>query len=106
MAFPRQVDGRLLPSESADWARADAGHAASKPGGRNEEAGNGALCGAKKRDMTKKNHRKTQKMVNNWFIYGCYMVNDGLYGKTICKWMIWRYPHCRKLPYGESLGSM
>ena len=39
IAFSRQVDRCLLSSESADWARADAGHAASQPSGRNEEAG-------------------------------------------------------------------
>ena len=24
---------------------------------------------------------------------------DGSYGKTLLKWMIWRYPYFRKLPY-------
>jgi hypothetical protein len=67
--FLWQVDGRLLSSESAEWARADsdAGHAASKPAGRNEEAVRNGRGGQEMGIWP-------TKMVNHWGIYGNIMI--------------------------------
>ena len=67
--FLWQVDGRLLSSESAEWARADsdAGHAASKPAGRNEEAVRNGRGGQEMGIWP-------TKMVNHCEIYGNIMI--------------------------------
>lgn len=93
IAFSRQVDRRLLSSESADWARAHAGHAASQPGGRNEEAGVPS-CGENL-------GRWQRKMVNHWGTMSHDHLNitheSSENGESLEKRNIWQHDSLRNL---------